>query len=65
MDRVIQRDAAAGLFHLLDAPSPKRMELFVWNLHPRRQYIHHHVLFYRQLEQQTADTILRIPNRTA
>ena len=53
-DGVVQRDVAAGLFHILDAPTLQCAELLIRNLHPRRQHIHHHVQLHRQLEEQTA-----------
>ena len=64
-DSVVQRNVAAGFFHVLAAPSPQRLELFIGNLHSCRQHIHHHVQINRQLEEQTTDAVLRILNRTA
>lgn len=53
-DRVIQRDAAVGLFHVLDAPDTEAVEHIVADLHSRRQF-----------EQQTTDAVFRILYRTA
>ena len=56
--RVLQRDAAVGLFHILDAPAPQFPQLILRNFHARGQDVHHHVHLHRQLEQDAADMCL-------
>ena len=61
----IQRNTAAGLFHILDAPLTEAAELLLRYLHTGSQHVHHHVQLHCQLEQQTADAVLRILHRAA
>lgn len=58
--RIFHGDTAVGLFHVLDAAHLQLTEPCFRDLHGRRQQVHHHIQLHRQLEQQTADPILRV-----